>query len=99
MPRATLVAIFILTGFSGSYAAQEATPQQSLLWTYESQNNVEYFQPTPSGDLFVSSKSEMALVNARTGEVVWSRNDIRDCKRSSSPYVGGTGPVERISRP
>ena len=84
MPRATLVIVFILTGFSGSYAAQESTPQQSLLWTYESQNNVEYYKPLPSGDLLVSSKSEIALLGAKTGEVVWSRNDIRDCKGSST---------------
>jgi len=80
MPRATLVAIFILTGFSGSYAAQESTPQQSPLWTYDSRDNVEYYKPLPSGDLLVSSKSEIALLGAKTGEVVWSRNDIRDCK-------------------
>jgi len=100
MPRATLVAIFILTGFSGSYAAQESTPQQSPLWTYQFRDNVEYFQPTPSGDLFVSSKSEMALVNAKTGEVVWSRNDIRDCKRSSSVerWVSSSKSEEEIGK-
>ena len=84
MPRATLVAVLILTGFSGSYAAQESTPQQSLLWTYESRDNIEHFQLTPSGDLLVSSKSKIALVSAETGEVVWSRDDIRDCKGSST---------------
>jgi len=89
MSRATLVIVFILTGFSGSHAAQELSP----LWAYESQDKIEYFEVTPSGDLFVSSKSEIALVSAKTGEVAWSRDDIRDCKRSSSPYVGGTGPI------
>ena len=89
MSRATLVIVFILTGFSGSHGAQELSP----LWVYESQDKIEYFEVTPSGDLFVSSKSEIALVSAKTGEVAWSRDDIRDCKRSSSPYVGGMGPI------
>ncbi len=78
------VIVLILTGFSGSYAAQESTPQQSLLWTYESQDNIEFFDLTPSGDMLVSSKSKIALVSAETGEVAWSRDDIRDCKGSST---------------
>ena len=57
--------------------------QESTLWTYSSADeDIEHFEIVPSGAIFSSREDRVVMLEPDTGNVIWERADIRDCKKN-----------------
>jgi len=57
--------------------------QESTLWTYSSgDEDIGHFEIIPSGSIFTSREDRVVMLEPDTGNVIWERTDIRDCKKN-----------------
>ena len=52
---------------------------------------IQHFEVTPLGTLFVSTDDGVATLDQETGEVIWSRRDIKGCKPKESTQCNFLG--------
>lgn len=59
-------------------AALGAEAQDSRLWRHNTTEDINFFLVTPVGNLVVGTKDGIEALDPETGEIRWSRNDVRD---------------------
>ena len=52
------------------------TAQDTPLWRYTTDEDIEFYRVTPLGDLIVGTKDGVVVLDPETGEAKWTRGDI-----------------------
>ncbi len=56
------------------------TTQDTSLWRYTTTEKIEFYRISPLGDLVVGTKREIVALDPETGEVDWTRRNIRELR-------------------
>jgi hypothetical protein len=70
MTRILFATVLLVTFASGTHAAQ---------WVYEPASPIQHFELTSTGDVFVTTDTGIAVIDATSGKPLWSRDDVQ-CK-------------------
>lgn len=72
----------LLTGVCLALAASPLVAQErgSLLWRYEADGDIGFYEVSPLGTLIVSSDNRTVALEPSSGEIVWSSEELRDCR-------------------
>ena len=84
--------ILAITSAVSLLTAVSAFAQESFIWTHNAdREQIRHFEVTPLGTLFVSTDDGVATLDQATGEVIWSRRDIKGCEPKESTQCNFLG--------
>ncbi len=74
------IAFTVLPRALAGQATESATGQDTLLWSHSTVEKISFYRVTETGDLLVTTKEDVSLLDPTTGEAIWTRDDIRELK-------------------
>ena len=57
-------------------SAAHVTAQDTVLWSYTTTEDIEFYRVTQLGDLIVGTEDGVTVLDPETGEHKWTRSDI-----------------------
>jgi outer membrane protein assembly factor BamB len=64
--------------------------QDTPLWRYTANEEISFYRITPLGDLAVATRDKLTVLDAETGQEIWSRTDIPDLREGAFDVISYT---------